>query len=1034
MTNLISKIWRGAALTLAAAAVAAGLSACSDEPLGTAAEEAERGLPCSVTLKVELPPQGDVAVSRASQDVENRIENIALFFFPDVSDRPVVYSQELATPWLPSSASGPGSFMTVTIGENDLKGLTSGKWWVYAVANLGKTQGGTTLDVLRSKDRTQFLGYCTNAAPALDIVATAVLMSGQYTSTTPAQNADGSITLQAGANQLSGHITLKRVMAKHTLTFKNGTGVTFVPTSYTLYNSSTSETLMERDGWTSDGTTVSASGTYAGEQMQRMAVQDEATLVDLNGVIPTQLGGNYSIEFYTRENVQHPKTVTPAADWTNYHNREAATEAERNHPQRRQFTYAPDHATYIVVRGHYRGPGQTNQQTHETPQADGDVEYTIHLGDFGDSIAHRYDNFSIRRNFHYTYDITINGVNSIIAEAQADNGQGAQPGAEGSLMSPTDNMVRLDAHYETVLLKIDKGRLTDYAYSVSTPYTSKTIVHGQHAQQGLPTAFDPDDDYRWVEFARPALHQPGNVFSLDVPFESYSTLKRADYAAGLLGTDAASENNPQRRLYHLPKLLEYLGDPSLTAQTNDHFVVEGDYIYVVAYVEEFYYTNRPDNGQPASLSEFVNATDRTMGMATNTWISEDHHSIYSENPVFQISQRSIKTGFSLDVPNPLGVETYEETKPMPIAANGAEPDPFTEDEQWGWANFYSHFDLHPNGGQPASTRHAQWDNYIDEGVFGWIPGADGKYQFRENDTPLYGLYQAISRNRDLDGNGLIDADEVRWYLPSHTQCLALWYVNNSLPTEAQFRRKTEADVGYYSSTGRNNRLYLTSSNSASDRVWFVDEGVSFNGWQNWWGQGGTANVRAVRSLGRGFYNRRTTIASRWDQASRTITVTNLSAEATRTGARQRGNYRVHHQNEEPDKLPEAFQVARSPIQVQGGGESVATEVFIGQDYFELSDTTDRGQWRVPNEKELGLMVMYLGNQMDGAGCRTTYYGGNNDNPNPQTHYYQISGTRITIQGAGVNKVWLVRDVEPIGTPEYDSEYGDGGSAFGQPGN
>lgn len=1039
MTNIFSKLLLGVA-----AATGLQLVGCNDElPAPQGSGEVERGLPCSVTLKIEVPQMGEAAMSRADASVENSIENVALFFYqtpvPWSSDKPLIWYKSF-----PTALSGPN--FKIEISKDDQINLTSGTWKVYALANVGKTQQGTTLEALRDLDHAQFLEYCTNAAPGLEIVATAVLMSGHYHDANG--NGDGTVTLSAGANTLTGHISLQRVMAKHTFNFVNGpdvrlangqtSHVKFVPNSYTVYNVSTSETLMERDIWTTrTGGSTAATGTFPIEGATRKArVDGTQTMWDLSDVIAVQGGNSTTFQFYTRENVQHPKAQpdplhvdsNPDDDtwedpWQDYYLREKAdvdTRTEEADDVRRTFTYAPDDATYIVVKGHYTGPGYKEGNNPPVAEADGDVEYTIHLGDFSAATGAN-SNFSVRRNVHYTYNITVNGINNIVVEAKTNTEN--QPGAEGSLMSPTNNMVTLDAHYETVLLKLPKANLTNYTMAISTPFTSKTVVHGNPegmtVPADMPREFAQGDDYGWVEFGRPFTGANG-TFNVNAPFNTYTNMRK--------WTDDNTQGQP--KLYDLPTLMTQLATAATATSNNEYFVVDHDNVYVTAYVNEYYYEEIPGSTthEVPQLKMFVNKANRTMSMATRAFISADHHSVYTETPVFQIAQRSIKTGFSLDAPNPLGLETVEETPPAAIGDLNE-----SDDEQWGWNNFYYHIN--------TKGIKKKWSDYIDENRFGHIPTDNGYVMQKITyPTPLNAPDQVITRNRDLDGNGLIDADEVRWYLPSHTQCLAIWFMNNSLPTEAAISKTKE---------GRADQLTYCTSSSGNARRWWIDEGTAFGGGSS----GDEVAVRAVRALGHGFWNRRTTSPSSWNPATRVVTMNGLSAEASRFGYEFINNYVVHERGADADKLPEAFQIAKvrytgyqqhmtirdnkGYITENGDGyprDSIITVAGSkrGLDYSEStekkSDGTpvDIGYWRIPNEKELALMFQYMGDELPNYCCSRSYYQRPDGNKAKCPYFVQKTTPRFitTADEEHIYQIWLVRDITPA-EQDYDSWYDNG---------
>lgn len=75
--------------------------------------------------------------------------------------------------------------------------------------------------------------------------------------------------------------------------------------------------------------------------------------------------------------------------------------------------------------------------------------------------------------------------------------------------------------------------------------------------------------------------------------------------------------------------------------------------------------------------------------------------------------------------------------------------------------------------------------------------------YREQGEPMsslsttFALGYALSKNRDMDGNGLIDYDEIRWYLPAMDQLMAIYKATKDIenPLDLELEGKT-----YWSST------------------------------------------------------------------------------------------------------------------------------------------------------------------------------------------------------------------------------------------
>lgn len=409
-----------------------------------------------------------------------------------------------------------------------------------------------------------------------------------------------------------------------------------------------------------------------------------------------------------------------------------------------------------------------------------------------------------------------------------------------------------------------------------------------------------------------------------------------------------------------------------------------------------------------------------MLLSSGTSVSQDEHSSYTITPIFCIQQRSIKSPMKLSLANPFGVETLEETQRTNSNLTNDGSGAPTNSESRGWQN----------SKDIIGDKQANWSTYINEAYNGYINGVIDQTKVMK---PGYdtALYQWLSRNRDNDGDGKIGDDEIRWYLPAHDQCLVIWYGNNSIPTETRINIE-----------GRTDMTYLTSTNG-NQRTWWVDEGVAFGPWKNnsWSTGNSTYNqsnnaLRAIRSLKN--INGATTAISSYDLQTRTVTITGLADECLRLSGHT-GNYPSHVTGDEADKLPRAFKIAKEDIYVSQNNywssgknyytaSQATTDNTIGSGY---SEDNDAGKWRVPNEKELGLMLKYCGSDLDQLTIARTKYG--------TSRYYYIQNTNgkyistdndaVPANGTTPCPIFLVRDVEPSASPQatHDSSYRPGGS-------
>lgn len=879
-------------------AALASVFACAKE-VGPGYEE---GLPVtSIKMSISAPGQDKIDIStKATEAVESAVEQIAIFFYKanDANAMPIV--SEIT----PTFASNVGSNYkyNIVIPAADLEEMRSGKWFMYAVANYGKGFFPVDINALKGLNRTEFLDYCiTKQNNALDILETSVLMSGKYCSAGKTYDqCDGSLDIKPGENKLDGIIRLRRSVAKITFKFVNGSHpiagttntahVTFKPESYGLYEYSRSCTLMERDNWKDDFP-------YKGD------TKVSETNRFHNGSDFPVIGSQF--EFYMPENAQTGNVKgDPTGGWT-YFNREERNSDGVNSPTQEQyntFKYAPKHGTFVAVKGTISIPEENYS---------GDVTYYIHLGNFANSTK----DFTVRRNYHYTYTITVNGVDKIIAEAKAEDGSEIQPGAEGNITHTTDAYldVRLDSHYETVLLKVEADvDAGTYAIRVNSPYSKNVMVKSTDDIE----AKKKNLDYGWIRFGKPATTTAaGNKAYCSYPGDANTT--------DVFGLIAALQSaNPTE---------QYWSEDTYNGKA---------YYYTIAYVNEYYYEDKMNAvgaDKTAVLKQFINADDRTMSviLGPNVFESKDGHSTYTDltHGFFNISQRSIKTFYDLSVENPFGIEQVEET---------AVTSDYKDDKS---SYFDSNYDEEKsnsdNGYLNIPTRFtdgsSSWNSYVSNGFYQSVAISKN-----------YAVYQCLSRNRDENGNGKIDADEMKWYLPAVNQCTYYWFGMNSLPEDARIELPKRAVNNYWTSTFKFATWWAAEGSAYGDK--YVETGTSGN------------KVRCVRSLKD--YDKETSEISRFDVSTMVVTMVGMDSKSVREAGTVNDEVADHFRGSEHDVLPSSFKIAKKNLQSGNSdriftSDELKTGTFCRDYYSEEAGDSDKGKWRIPNEKELTLMLKWL---------------------------------------------------------------------------
>lgn len=871
-------------------AALASVFACAKE-VGPGYEE---GLPVSsIKMSISAPGQDKIDIStKATEAVESAVEQIAIFFYKANDEKALPIVSEITPKY--ASKDGSNYKYNIVIPAADLEEMRSGKWYMYAVANYGKGFFPVDINALKGLTRSQFLDYCiTKQNNALDILETSVLMSGKYCAAGKTYDqCNGSLDIKPGENILDGIIRLRRSVAKITFQFVNGSHtiagttttahVTFKPESYGLYEYSRSCTLMERD-WKDDIE-------YKGD----LNVTEENRFH--NGSDFPIMGSQF--EFYMPENAQtvHVKG-NPTGGWT-YFNREERNSDGVENPTQEQyntFKYAPKHGTFVAVKGTISIPEENYS---------GDVTYYIHLGNF----TNLTKDFTVRRNYHYTYTIKVNGVDKIIAEAKAEDGSEIQPGAEGNITHTTDAYldVRLDSHYETVLLKVEANvDAGTYAVRINSPYTKNVMVKSTDSAADFE-AKKKGLDYGWIRFGKPAATTAaGN--------KAYRSYPGKDNTTDVFGLISDLQSTSTTKTYW-----------SKDTYTEPGQTTAKDYYYTIAYVNEYYYEDKMNNAadKTAELKKFINADDRTMSviLGPNVFESKDGHSTYTDltHGFFNISQRSIKTFYDLSVENPFGIEQVEETAPTSnYRGTGTNSDN-------GYANI------------PDYGSSSKWSSYVSNGFSGAVSMANNSAE-----------QQCLLRNRDENGNGKIDANELKWYLPAVNQCTYYWFGMNSLPEDARIKMEPRQTNNYWSST-------------SGFATWWAAEGSAYGAKE------GECQIRCVRSLKS--YNDPASEVSKYDPSTRIVTMLGMDHRSVREAGTVTGEFDEHERGTELDVLSSSFQIAEKNIKTTSliptdktftNDEMKDPQKANCSEYSEANDGSDKGKWRVPNEKELTLILKCL---------------------------------------------------------------------------
>lgn len=889
MKKIHLKIYTG---ILAVCMIMAGLSSCTvDDFFGI--DNVVEGEPVNITLNFAAVPSTDVRITRATgSDLSELSDIVICVFHGDGSFEQMVTNYEDGGLTVNGNTVGGNGENRYSVSFES----TSGEKKLIAVANVADGAYWENLITDLTAAYNDNRNFDEVKAIVAEMSQKLVNQAGTTEGMQPFHVTSSSQMFISGWNEgvvfgtgntITGYgdygdkdnqvaIKMKRAMAHITFNIAanpDGAQGTFTPTSFRVYNIPTKSHLTNG----------------ISETLLTTGVADVEYVNTAFENIGTAQGGNYSFNFYMPENVQEEKNVGA------YNDRDVWTGASGASAENKTWTNAPQNSTFVVISGTYEGTAQGQPVT-------ANVEYTIHLGDFSDSGS--MGNFSVERNYSYTYNVQVLGVDNIVVEAKKEGGD--QQGAEGSVydQSSTEYSYNLDAHYEQVYLEynlsdianslgqglsgqplddaianqlilIIQSEAMDYTHESTPdePYTTRNkrgtlspykiyadaVRNGSEADaadakaavlNGAGEGIAPTKgfDYKWIEF----LPQTGTGISKYPGISSWA-MENLDDVNNKSFYAGAGGNNSMLDVYdmivEMGKAIKniYLNG-SATSDKIEISTVGNDYVArFTAFVNEYYYLHHPLTGSKAtSWSVMTNKIPREMIIAMSTQTSTDGNSSYSKIHSY-ISQLAMQTFYNDRVSslNAFGIETYNETPLRFVFGTPKSTDDLSDTN--GRENQKTLIGYSQSGS-------INWSYYIDYQDNGWTASVGTNRSSHKLSADAYSVQAAysacMSRNRDLNGNGRIDEDEIRWFLPSLNEYIRMGIGANGISSAAQLYMgdKTTMTKGNYpSSYITDGSLYYTSSADSRRVYWAVEKG-SYGAINGSYTSGTPLPVRCIRNL------------------------------------------------------------------------------------------------------------------------------------------------------------------------------------------
>ena len=809
------------------------LTACADEEI-VKTYNIKEGVPVTVNLKFNVA--ASAVESRSAQDatVEQTVQRLFVIAFKrngEVSGKTYLESVNI---------TGSG---TVTL---DMYSGTGQQ--IFAVANPNSGVGTlsyeqlddvTNLDdfkALHSQLRTD-----KGETVSLSVERMAFLMCGQLKNTEG--GTDIAVDAQGNLVGAAKKIDLERVDAR--ITFNVGvdakvngyTNMTFTPKYYRVENIPQGTYLVPRENdYAETMTTGYASMQAAGKEYYF----DEAK---------RENDDRPYFEFYLLENRRQPaRSITSEEKNASYkevqnlyalrEKRESDTGKPVDGTKPGQeyvpgdFIFAPANATYVTIRG-------TLSFQHGTDFYHADVTYTVHLGSTGSDPDNEtlVNNYDVCRNTHYTYNVTITGVESMRVEVVSD--KETRPGVEGDVIKAGGEVVDLDSHYGRAKFSLKREDIkAGLSWAISTPFQRglKVFVRSNYTEDESEDGTVVSDvarlssnqvenlktdrslnDYRWVQFA---INQecvlketrkpvPPSAFAKYPGYAAYSSTNLSEQAPAFGGEgyhyDGSTAIYSQDVvLYDVNQLLNHLFIEAYKSDSQLFLDADGNVsqaedatVTITAYIDEYVYKYNPNdvyykiptalNDEDSDLTlwkDFVNAENRMLHICVKgAQYSPDGNTSWAES-VITFSQRPIYTFYDpdSDVKTAWGTEFKNESEDANLPATSTALNGIT------WNKDNNTFDDGRKNTLEVlgQLTNLKWTDvlYLNEADYGHLKD---KYKCV--------WFACLGRNRDLNGDNIVDPDEIRWYLASVDQLTDIFIAEAAVPNAKLYSQNaTSASV------------------------------------------------------------------------------------------------------------------------------------------------------------------------------------------------------------------------------------------------
>ena len=641
------------------------------------------------------------------------------------------------------------------------------------------------------------------------------------------------------------------------------------------------------------------------------------------------------------------------------------------------FTYAADHAAYVEMTGtlSYTIPAGTvdNNIVYPTDYTvNADVTLTVHLG-YDEENPNDYRTL---RNTHYTYTVSLRGLDNVVVEVtnDGDKREEPRPGYEADVVFSASDVYESDAHYERQLITIDLDKIDQLTWGVQTPYTQGIYNIKNYKEENI---IDPKDanlyDYKWIKFAINKDYKVNETDYVKYPgdqnynngIEGGGEASPYYSISGKYHADNADSETEQARMYDIHGLLKRLKKDKEDGATGT--------VAITAFIDEYVYFTHPIDGTTGDAMlkrwyEYVNVEDRLMYFVNgaNSQYSPDGNSSIVE-AVKTFRQCPIRT-------------IYDTTKKL--------------DSAWGTESTINSDRLAPGnitaGTSLSNGRLNTINSIITEGVDRrWSEVLNVSFRDHSDEAMLKSPYQdafhaMLTRNRDLDGDDIVDANEIRWYLAAKNQLIDLYIGEPALDSDARLYPSDETLLvnGHWIYTSSS---YDNTEGKEGPWVYWSEECAAVGNY-NWRDKNGAYAImgnkfpyRCLRNLGLKLEEidkepvALIPIAEIQSDGTYIIDCSNLSEEARRTSFEASSSLGIHDDLSPQNRPYAKFRVTKADKEGVYPVPNCEWDLWNpswnqhGWTYFQTQNPTNG--YRTPNLRELLIMATRL---PEGAWTKSVY--------------------------------------------------------------